>query len=125
MYAPLYGEEGAIATGGKFVKGKSKQAKTFNLKEGVRQHLLCRKCDNEIIGFIEGRVKNDIDRIRQKKYTTDLEHITVDYKFFKLLQLSILWRASISSNWMFQNVSLGKYHSEKIRKMLLNRQDLV
>lgn len=45
----------------------------------------------------------------------------IDYKIFKLFQLSILWRASISTRELFQYVNLGK-HEEIIREMLLSEE---
>lgn len=49
--------------------------------------------------------------------TTKFEN--VDYKKFKLFLLSILWRASISSNSLFKDVQLGD-HEDKLRKMIFN-----
>lgn len=43
----------------------------------------------------------------------------VDYLKFKLLILSILWRAHISQNRFFKKVDIGN-HESTIRKMLLN-----
>jgi len=43
----------------------------------------------------------------------------INYSSFKLFQLSILWRAGVSKDGLFSNVSLGR-HSESIRLMLLN-----
>jgi len=43
----------------------------------------------------------------------------IDYKQFKLFQLSILWRAAVSNRPMFRMVNLGK-HEEIIRNMLLS-----
>ena len=40
-----------------------------------------------------------------------------DYQKLKLFFLSVLWRASVSKNKMFENVRLGPYE-EKLRKML-------
>jgi len=41
----------------------------------------------------------------------------IDYLQFKLFQLSIIWRASISENPGFAQVNLGP-HEEKVRQML-------
>jgi hypothetical protein len=43
----------------------------------------------------------------------------IDYKMFKLFQLSILWRAGISDRPIFKAVDLGK-HEDILRNMLLN-----
>lgn len=46
----------------------------------------------------------------------------VDYKKFRLFQLSILWRAGISSDTMFSQVNLG-VHEENIRNMLIQESE--
>jgi hypothetical protein len=45
----------------------------------------------------------------------------IEYAQFKLFQLSVLWRASVSMLQFFENVALGP-HEETIRQMLL-RED--
>ena len=43
----------------------------------------------------------------------------LDYEKFRLFQLSVLWRASISTLPFFEKVKLGN-HAETIRQLLLN-----
>lgn len=43
----------------------------------------------------------------------------IRYKDFKLFQLSMLWRASISSHKMFKDVSLGR-HESIVREMIMS-----
>ncbi len=90
-------------------------------------NILCQNCDNKILGtleryasliFYDGYSKiieqrKDIDGM---KYTYVAE---LNYVQFKLFLLSILWRSSISSRPIFQEVNLGVAHETKIRQMLL------
>lgn len=91
--------------------------------------ILCNDCDNRIIGSFErygsqllfgGKI-----RVTQKDYREpdglEFRHlIGIDYNKFKLFLLSILWRASVSSNDTFVQVSLGEKYEEKIRRILLS-----
>ena len=43
----------------------------------------------------------------------------IDYKMFKLFQLSIPWRASVSRHKMFKDVNLGP-HEKTIRQMIIS-----
>ena len=43
----------------------------------------------------------------------------VDYRAFRLFQLSLIWRASVASRQEFLSVDLGP-HEERMRLMLLN-----
>ncbi|GBE16555.1 hypothetical protein BMS3Abin15_00376 [bacterium BMS3Abin15] len=90
-------------------------------------NVLCKKCDNEVIGNLETYVSRVLFggrvRVATKNYIKPdgLEFTQVsglDYKKFKLFLLSLLWRASISSRSFFGNVNLGPYEDE-IREMIL------
>ncbi len=43
----------------------------------------------------------------------------IDYKLFKLFQLSVLWRASVSKHKMFKDIDLGP-HEKVIRQMIIS-----
>jgi len=94
--------------------------------------ILCKKCDNEIIGGYEtyvrnalyGKVEESSDLPQCANFITEkgikYTHCkNIHYKEFKLFLLSILWRASISSREFFNEVNLGPY-KDTIRKMVLN-----
>lgn len=94
--------------------------------------LLCAVCDNKIIGSLESYGYQILyadelpDEIRPKcknyRNQDGLEFSiceNVNYSKIKLFILSILWRASISSNEIFNGISLGKDENE-IRQMILN-----
>ncbi|MEJ1356845.1 MAG: hypothetical protein RPU51_01515 [Candidatus Sedimenticola sp. (ex Thyasira tokunagai)] len=92
-------------------------------QKGEWERLLCGGCEQHIskyeryaslllMGGAEISVKSG-DKV--------IEVSGIDYRLFKLFQLSILWRASISSRSIFRDVSLGK-HEDIIRIMLLNNE---
>ena len=92
--------------------------------------LLCAECDNKIIGGYEdyakkamygGNLPKDESPVCQNcvnqhniKYSVCKN---INYKKYKLFLLSILWRASISTRQMFNEISLGP-HEEALRKMI-------
>lgn len=89
-------------------------------QKGLTEPLLCEDC--------EGQLSQYENHVRQIFYGGTGIYITngnpikiegIDYQKFKLFQLSILWRASVSNLDFFENVSLGP-HEEKIRKMIFN-----
>lgn len=97
------------------------------------KNILCKKCDNEIIGNYESyaskvlhgrniseRLRFKISNFTQDKGAGKLSVENIDYKKFKLFLLSILWKGHISKNEFFENIDLGGKYSEQIRKMLLN-----
>lgn len=92
------------------------------IQKGYREKLLCEECEGVINKYETYFAKT---WYQQKKLPDKIEndHIILtglDYKNFKLLHLSILWRASISSREEFKNVNIIKRHKERLRKMVLN-----
>ncbi len=96
------------------------------------QNLLCKKCDNEVIGRYEtygqkilfgGKLyvgENVEFQNRKNQNGVVTTHVSgVDYKKFKIFLLSLLWRASISNKDFFKEVALGP-HEEIIREMILS-----
>lgn len=118
MYVPLYDDEHRFKVinlqGGDIIKEPPK---------GIYEKLLCDNCDNKIIGKYEdhaskvlfGDGKKEIE-IETKKYGQLIHN--VDYKLFKLFQISLIWRASISTRKEVIRIDLGP-HAEKMRQMLL------
>lgn len=89
------------------------------IQKGLREYLLCQECETKLSRY-EGyavKVIRNISDFEKDKSGDFVISNNVNYKLFKLFQLSILWRGSISENQMFVNVNLGK-HEGKIRKML-------
>ncbi len=97
-------------------------------------NILCKECDNKVIGSLEsyssiviwgGKSNSNLYPSYQKRLN-QLEqkylHVTnIDYSKFKLFLLSIIWRASISKQKIFNSVSLGAEHENKIRKMIFEK----
>ncbi|GAB2775624.1 hypothetical protein [Salinimicrobium soli] len=97
------------------------------------KNILCKKCDNEIIGQHESyaskilhggkfseRLKYKITSFSKDQGAGKLSVENIDYKKFKLFLLSMLWKGHISKNEFFKSINLGQKYSEEIRKMLLN-----
>ena len=92
-------------------------------QKGIRERLLCEKCDNRIGKYEKyareflfgGNIKVNMNR------NDDLCSILsgLNYEYLKLFQLSILWRSSISELDFFSVVNLGS-HENKIRTMIHN-----
>lgn len=91
-------------------------------------NILCEDCDNRVIGQYESYTKMVLYggklaiKIQGYHKPDGLEFIQVtglDYQKFKLFQLSLLWKASISNRPFFDSVRLGPYE-DKLRNMILN-----
>lgn len=101
-------------------------------KEDFDRNILCADCDNRIIGGYEDYAKKSMygenldPKIAPvcKNYINPGDGIeysvckNIDYGKFKLFLLSLLWRASITTRPLFGEVSLGKTHEERLRKMI-------
>ncbi|MCF6281077.1 MAG: hypothetical protein L3J28_02525 [Candidatus Polarisedimenticolaceae bacterium] len=118
IYKSLYDEKHRF-----HVISTYKQKDREKEQKGIRERLLCIDCEQHIsryenyarkvlFGGVEITVLNEDGGI----VVSD-----IDYKLFKLFQLSILWRASISNHKMFKDVSLGP-HELTIRKMLMSNK---
>lgn len=113
VYLPTYDEYHRFSM---IPKGKDKYE-----QKGIREYLLCNDCDGTIIGKWETYSSPIIKSIQDLKITQYGDQYViqgVQYAEFKLFQLSLLWRASVASVKLFENVNIGK-HEEIIRKMLL------
>ena len=93
-------------------------------KKGIYEKLLCDNCDNRIIGKYENHASKILFGDGKKEIEveqTKFGHLIhgVDYKLFKLFQISLLWRASISTRREIIRINLGP-HAEIMRKMLFN-----
>ena len=89
------------------------------IQKGLREKLLCQSCETKLSKY-EQYAKEIIDEIPNFAKDDNLGLIYsdgVDYVKLKLFQLSILWRASISSHVAFSQVNLGS-HENIIRTML-------
>jgi len=90
-------------------------------QKGHYEKLLCDKCES-LLSKYENYAKKVFYggiEIEFKNYNNWIMLKGVDYSKFKLFQLSILWRASVSSLEIFKKVKLG-IHEENLRKMILS-----
>lgn len=89
------------------------------LQKGIREHLLCLDCET-MLSKNEQYVSEVFNGKREIKLTSDDGSVKgegLDYSKFKLLALSVLWRAGVSSNPSFSAVTLG-VHEPKLREMI-------
>lgn len=127
LYNGMFTERRSLVTTNLSDHSKDKYSQTGIYEGGI----LCKRCDNEIIGSYERYVSNVIYGDAREKYNvgfnTYLEHgeqlpyarfINLDYTKTKLFFLSLLWRTHISSNSFFKEVDLGEKYGEKLRKMI-------
>jgi hypothetical protein len=117
MYDPMYDENHQF----KILSNKTGEV-IKEPKKGIYEKLLCKKCDNEIIGKYEDHAAKVIFGDGKKEIEIEKTDIGllihgIDYTLFKLFQISLLWRASISTRPEIIRISLGP-HSERMRNML-------
>lgn len=89
-------------------------------QKGLKQPLLCDECEQKISVW-EGYATKVLKGGTSLTFRTEgnLAFVSgLDYGKFRLFQLSILWRAGVSSLQFFENVLLGP-HEEQIRRLLL------
>jgi hypothetical protein len=91
---------------------------------GIKERLLCEDCEqkfsvleNYVHKTLYGGLELAFTTLSNRKWRVS----GLDYNKLKLFQLSILWRASVSSQIFFKSVSLGKKHEFSIKKMLLDQ----
>lgn len=124
MYRDLFDEKHRVIS-----LSREDKKQEFKQSGEHEKNILCEKCDNEVIGQYETYAKKVLYGggkilVKTKLYRTNkgMEYIQaegLDYKKFKLFLLSVLWRASISSNLFFTQVKLGP-HEDKLRNIILS-----
>ncbi|PUU68504.1 hypothetical protein DBB36_18410, partial [Flavobacterium sp. WLB] len=109
----------------KYIKGRNQHLKNpFGAM--FESDLLCATCDNKIISSYETALNSML--IENENSNCDFEYggknfkiyKNIDYRKLKLGLLSILWRASIAKNEMFEQINIRTEHEEKLRLMILN-----
>lgn len=89
-------------------------------QKGLRERLLCPTCETRLSvyeGYARGVLfgGQEITVLRRKD---GIELRDLDYRKFKLFQLSVLWRAGVAQQEFFSQVKLY-HHEEPLQKMLL------
>jgi len=95
------------------------QEKDKVFQKGIREYLLCQECETKLSRY-EKYAKDIIEKIPKLPSDPDKKFLfleNVNYIYFKLFQLSLLWRASISTHKAFKQIDLGP-HAEIIRNMI-------
>jgi len=116
LYASTYNEKHQA------VEVTSQLGEKDNLhQKGLREPLLCASCEEHLSKY-ETYAAPILKRIRRLDAERRGDHYIVQgvqYANFKLFQISLLWRASITSIDMFRGVKVGE-HEEVLRQMLLD-----
>ena len=124
MYKEIYDEKHSLIS----FKTHTLHSGQIVFNGAYEKDILCEDCDNNLIGGFEnyasrvlygGKIPVSIKNFIKPDGLEFSQAQGVDYIKFKLFLLSVLWRASISSNDFFSSVSLGSLYEEKIRQMIL------
>jgi hypothetical protein len=98
----------------------------FPKQKGVREKLLCEKCEQKISRWEKYAKESFGDgvglNIVRKGNIFKLSNL--DYRVFRLFLLSLLWRMGVSKLEFFEDTCLGDKHQEILRKALLNEDPL-
>jgi hypothetical protein len=124
----------------KLTKGKGKHSILVGVdeKELDKKHkqaglsdksILCPDCDDRSFGpYDKHGIEAVLDLLNTKQiYRDDFGNPCAylankaDYAKFKLFLLSVLWRASVSSDDFYEHIDLGRSHIERIKEMLKNQ----
>lgn len=117
MYASLYDDKHKMVS---YRYGEHRITKQ-PLQKGLGERLLCEACESHLNRNFEQPNIERWMRLSEMSPGKDGARVSVengDYSSFKLLLLSILWRASVAARPEFHKVRLGP-HEDRIRQMLL------
>lgn len=117
LYSSLYDDEH------KFFRLSTDPYDSLRTKwKGIRERLFCEECEqslneheNYVSKVLDGQIKVDRTEFEDRIILRSL-----DYRRFKLFEMSLIWRANIASSPEFSQVSLGPIHSEQLRLMILD-----
>lgn len=115
MYTPLYDDKH------RFHVLSSTDANRNQWKQkGLREQLLCGDCEEQLSEheryvslLFSGRI-----RVISERNGNLVRIRGIDYRHFKIFGLSILWRAGVSRQQFFDDVTLGP-HEEPLRQLVL------
>lgn len=115
LYEALYDEKHRLQ-----VLSVIPEKENWREQKGLRERLLCDCCEQRFSSWeryasqvLKGGVPLTYRREGDVVLISELEYLP-----FRMFQLSILWRAGVSSLEFFKNVQLGP-HAEVLRKLLL------
>lgn len=114
LYRPLYDQKHRFS-----ILRKGVEVERYG-QRGLTEKLLCQACEQHLCRYesyaadaMSGRLGH-----RYRQHRNRLIINGLDYTRFKLFQMSVLWRASISTLEFFKLVSLGS-REEPLRQMIL------
>ncbi|MES2113197.1 MAG: hypothetical protein V4577_30885 [Bacteroidota bacterium] len=129
MYKGMYDEKGRL-----YVINSQDLTKHRTVQSGShQQYIFCSECDNVRIGQLERYASNHLYRKPYLEDGDDFKQINVpggiqvihcehlDYNQFKLFLLSLLWRASISTESVFENFKLSCEEEEFLRECIYDQ----
>lgn len=96
--------------------------KNFTRQKGIWEKLLCLGCEAHLQDFenYASRVLRGGAEIDIVENADKIIFSNINYNKFKLFQMSLLWRASVSNRPEFSRVNVGP-HQEKLRELILNK----
>lgn len=116
LYEPLYDHKHRLQ-----VLSTAQDKANSLMQKGLKEQLLCDTCEQKL-SIWEGYARKVIRGELPLTMTGERSLIYIeglDYKSFKLFQLSIIWRAGVSKQRFFEHVELGP-HSEQLRTLLVD-----
>ena len=114
-YKPIYDEKHRF-----FELSTDIKHKTKFLQKGVREKLLCDKCEQQFSKYENYASKMFNSSTKAIKSGDEIIANNIDYNLFKLHHLSVLWRISISSLKIFNNINLPEIEIE-LKDMLIKQ----
>jgi hypothetical protein len=95
------------------------------LQKGLREPLLCSDCEQRLSRWEDYAKTAFVDSrgVHVTQHQDAVAFANLDYRTFKLFQLSLLWRMSVTQLDFFKEVVLGP-HQERIRLALLSNDPL-
>ncbi|MEK7663798.1 MAG: hypothetical protein AAB357_06465 [Actinomycetota bacterium] len=116
IYSPLYDDKHRLEILSVVPEGRNELK-----QKGMRQPLLCNDCEQKLSVW-EGYARNIfVSPDKPNEYFREgamLEIRGLDYAKMKLFELSIIWRAGVSTLPFFEKCQLGPVHSEILRNLL-------
>jgi hypothetical protein len=117
LYLPMYDEKHRLLQ----IPADSSRSLVWQQK-GLREHMLCALCENQLSRYEDyaNHLLNGGPLPVTTTENTEFHAVceNVDYRMFKLFQMSILWRAGVAASDFFRQVVLDS-HGERLRAMLL------
>lgn len=115
MYEPIYDDKHRL------FERRTSGERPRTHQSGYKEYLLCDTCEGLIQPWERyvSHVWNGLVDVKPTRSGNLVMLHGIDYEKFKLFQLAVLWRASVSALPIFAKVDLGNTHQLNLKKMLL------